>query len=206
MLQRVPLPREERLPPRISPKVLPSIIALIGEGRSSRDIASEMGYSVQQIAAVKAHMTMGTYPSGEIRSAAEAEAEAEQAIDAKFGLERDLQTALRRNLAQLESGLTIADGSKEHIVPSGRIDITARDHEGTTVVIELKAGEADRDAVAQVLSYMGDLMDRQRRVRGVLVAHSFTNRAEAAARSVSNLRLVRYGFQFTFQAVAGKAT
>jgi RecB family endonuclease NucS len=35
---------------------------------------------------------------------------------------------------------------------SGQIDITARDKAGSTVVIELKAGPADRDAVRQILS------------------------------------------------------
>jgi RecB family endonuclease NucS len=43
--------------------------------------------------------------------------------------------------------LTIVDGDREQTVASGRIDIKACDREGITVVIELKAGTADRDAV-----------------------------------------------------------
>jgi RecB family endonuclease NucS len=62
------------------------------------------------------------------------------AIDTEFGLERDLQLALRSNINQLEAGLTISDGGKEQIVESGRIDITAKDRDGATVVIELKGG------------------------------------------------------------------
>jgi endonuclease len=59
------------------------------------------------------------------------------------------------NIEQLEPGLKIADGGSEKIVPSGRIDITCEDQAGKTVVIELKAGTAARDAIAQILSYLG---------------------------------------------------
>ena len=47
----------------------------------------------------------------------------EQEIDpsavAAFGLESDLQLALRRSINQLEPGLTIIDGDREQIVASG---------------------------------------------------------------------------------------
>ena len=124
------------------------------------------------------------------------------AIDTAFGLERDLQMALRHNIDQLEPGLTITDGGREQTVNSGRIDITCTDEQGGTVVIELKAGTADRDAMGQILSYIGDLTDGNTRVRGILVAHDFTDRAIAAARAATTVRLVRYGFRFTFDPVA----
>ncbi|MCY3656287.1 MAG: endonuclease NucS [Chloroflexi bacterium] len=66
----------------------------------------------------------------------------ETAADLKFGLERDLQHALRSNIEQLESGLKIVDGGKERVVEAGKIDVTARDADGRLVVIELKAGTA----------------------------------------------------------------
>jgi RecB family endonuclease NucS len=100
--------------------------------------------------------------------------------------------------------LTISDGDKERTVPSGRIDITARDRDGATVVIELKVGEADREAVAQLL-YMGDLTDKGARVRGILVAREFAPRAVSAARVIPSIRLVRYGFRFTFETVHGSS-
>jgi hypothetical protein len=119
--------------------------------------------------------------------------------DLTFSMERDLQAALRRSIDQLEPGLTVIDGGGEHIVPSGRIDILSQDAEGARVVIELKAVRATRDAVAQVLAYMGDLAQEDvGAVRGVLVAPEFDARAVAAARVVPTLRLVRYGFSFTF--------
>jgi RecB family endonuclease NucS len=127
-----------------------------------------------------------------------AEEEVMEAADITFGLERDLQLALRANIEQLEKGLKVGDGGKEQPVESGRIDITAEDRNGSTVVIELKAGTADREAVAQTLSYMGDLGQTKKSVRGILIAGDFTPRARAAARAVPNLSLKTYAFKFSF--------
>ena len=116
-----------------------------------------------------------------------------------FGLERDLQRALRANIGQLEAGVTIVDGGTEKIVPAGRIDITAQDPDGTTVVIELKAGVADLRAIGQILSYMATVSTEPNpRIRGILVAGDFDKRAVMAARAVPNLSLKAYSFQFTF--------
>ena len=176
-----------------------AIRSLLADGLDNQEIAAQIGVSPGTVAAVKAHMRMGTY-GGEI--APDAEAEVAGAVDTAFGLERDLQLALRRSIEQLEPGLTIIDGDREQTVPSGRIDITARDHRGTTVVIELKAGAADRDAIGQILSYIGELTDRTTQVRGILVAREFSARAVAAARAAPNIRLVQYGFRFTFETIA----
>ena len=79
----------------------------------------------------------------------------ESAANLKFGLERDLQSALRTNITQLEEGLIITDGGKEKCIDGFRFDITAEDSQGKVVIIELKAGEAKKDSVAQLLSYIG---------------------------------------------------
>jgi hypothetical protein len=122
--------------------------------------------------------------------------------DARLSLERDLQAALRRSITQLEPGLSIIDGGAERQVPSGRIDILAQDTSGCRVVIELKAVRAPRDAVAQVLAYMGDLSaDGAAEVRGLLIAPDFDPRAIAAARMVPALRLIRFSFSFQFDRV-----
>jgi len=143
------------------------ITALLADGLSNQEIASQVGVSIGQVAAVKAHITMGTYGGGG-DGEPETETEIANAVDASFGLERDLQLALRRNIEQLEAGLSIIDGDREQTVPSGRIDITARDERGITVLIELKAASADRDAVGQILSYVGDVLDREPEVRGII--------------------------------------
>jgi len=131
--------------------------------------------------------------------------EAEEVIDAMettFGLERDLQKALRSNIKQFEQGLKIIDEEKELTTEAGRIDITAKDQQGAIVVIELKAGAANPDCVAQILSYMGALSEKgQKHIRGILVAGDFHPRVVFAARAEPNLQLKKYTFRFSFEAV-----
>jgi endonuclease len=116
-----------------------------------------------------------------------------------FSMERDLQAALRRSIDQLEQGLSVIDGGVECSVSSGRIDILAQDSQGARVVVELKAVKAPRDAVAQTLAYMGDIQQQfGGEVRGILVAPDFDSKAISAARVVPTLKLVSYGFSFTF--------
>ena len=121
------------------------------------------------------------------------------------GLERDLQSALRRAIEQLEPGLEIIDDGAERSVASGFIDITARDARGAIVVVELKTGTARQGAVAQVLSYMGDIAEEEpdQTVRGLLVAGDFDKKARSAARVLSNqvLSLRSYRIRFEFKDV-----
>jgi hypothetical protein len=77
--------------------------SLLDNGLDNKQIASQPGVSPGQVASVKAHMTMGTYDGGE--NGAAAEAEVASAADTAFGLEKDLQLALRRSIEQLETGL-----------------------------------------------------------------------------------------------------
>jgi hypothetical protein len=176
------------------------IVSLVKEGKLDfNQIAKKVGVSPGTVASIKAHMTMGAYGEGpEIDQIAEA-------IDATFGLERDLQLALRKHIDQLEPGLKIADSGKEQVVESGRIDITAVDSSGTSVVIELKAGTADRETIGQILGYMGDMMMTKKSVRGILVAGEFLTGTIAAARAVPNLRLKKYSFKFSFESI-GEST
>jgi len=173
-----------------------SALTMIRRGCATPEISAETGLSERTIASIRANDTMGRYALEEIEAVAEA------LENVTFGLERDLQDALRSNIEQLESGLKIMDGGKEQSVPSGRIDITAQDRRGATIVIELKAGEADRDAVAQLLSYMGDVVRTgDKPVRGILVAGAFSTRAISATRATGNIELKQYSFRFSFEPV-----
>ena len=125
-----------------------------------------------------------------------------EASEIRFGLERDLQRALRESIAQLESGLAITDGGSEKTVEAGRIDITAEDGNGNITVIELKAGTAQPDAIAQLLAYMGTIENPDSKpVRGILVANDFAPRVIQAAKAVPSISLKAYSFQFNFRDV-----
>ncbi|MEQ1558503.1 MAG: endonuclease NucS domain-containing protein [Methyloglobulus sp.] len=123
----------------------------------------------------------------------------EEVITQRFGIERDMNIALRRNILSLDQNLTIIDGGSERAVDSGFIDITCQDRNGL-VVVELKAGKADSRAIGQILGYMGDLQEEEneKKVRGILVAHEFDKRAKAAARVVPTLTLKKYSIEFKF--------
>ena len=117
---------------------------------------------------------------------------ADEEVRQRTGLERDMQDALRADIAQLEPGLKIIDGGVERTVESGSIPIT--------VVIDLKAASVSRRAVAQVLSYMGDIAadEPDSAVRGILVAPSFDSRGRAAARMAPSLSLRAFATKFEF--------
>lgn len=167
---------------------------LIQEGLDSRQIADKLGVWFWSVAGVRARMTREKH-----EASAEEQAFVEEAIEGTFGLESDLQEALRKNIGQLEAEMKVIDGGKEKTVASGRIDITAEDKQGSTVIIELKAGIAEHKAISQLLSYMGDIMADGKPVRGILIAGDFTPRARAAARAVPNLVLRKYAFHFSFE-------
>ncbi len=174
------------------------IISMLQKGDDRWQIAEEVGVSPQTVSAIKAHLTMGTYR--EIPSPA-----TDELIDAEettFGLERDLQIALRSNIQQLEEGLVVIDGGKEFVTEAGRIDILAKDAAGTIVVIELKAGKASPQALTQLLAYIGVIGERgDENVRGILVAADFHPRIVFAVKAIPSVQLRRYRFRFTFEPV-----
>lgn len=128
------------------------------------------------------------------------EAIKEKRDDKQFELERNLQSELRREIAQLEQGLQIVDDGMERSVESGFIDILARDGSGALVVIELKAGLARRESIGQITGYMGDLIEEEpgTPVRGILVAAEFDKSCCSGVRAIPSLKLMRYRFQFSF--------
>jgi len=116
-----------------------------------------------------------------------------------FGLERDMQAALRKNIEQLEPGLVITDNGAERITEAGRIDITADDKQKNIVIIELKTGTAKPKAISQVLAYMGAVAESDKKpVRGILIAKDFEKNAIYAASTVPNLKLKKYSYKFLF--------
>jgi len=124
----------------------------------------------------------------------------EEVVGRTFALERDLQMALRNNIAQLEPGLAIADGGSERRVEGGFIDILARDAHGVLTIIELKAETTRPEAMTQLLAYMGSLSEETgEAVRGILIAGDHHPRVQLAARAVPNLELRKYRYRFVFE-------
>lgn len=119
-----------------------------------------------------------------------------------FQLEREMQSAVRKQLGALESGLVEADGGSEMVVATGRVDIVAKDSKGDLVAIELKAGPCTPGALEQVLGYAQALEDEKGLpVRAFLVASSFPDRIRAAAKRTKGLELRTYEFTMQFKAV-----
>ena len=110
-----------------------------------------------------------------------------------------MQAQVRKQLANVEPGLVAIDDGKEAVVPTGRINILARDAQGRTVVIELKAGKCPPGALEQLLAYAYDVEQEQGgEVRAMLVAGSFTDRLRAAARRAGNVDLKTYAYSLNF--------
>lgn len=176
------------------------VITLLQEGQLDRDqIATRVGVAPGTVSAIKAHITMGSYTAATKVATAETD-ELIEAAEATFGLERDLQKALRANIQQLEDGLEIIDEGKEYWTVAGRLDILCKDRAGEAVVIELKAGQASPDALTQLLAYMGEITkEGWKTVRGILVAGDFHPRIGFAVQACSNVQLLRYSFKFYFE-------
>ncbi len=154
------------------------------------DLANQGNVFNQQNTSINPHFAGGTGPELDNQ---------DESDELRFGLERDLQRALRANIEQLEPGLKVLDGGVERSIEGGRIDITAEDSEGCLVVIELKAGRAELAAIGQLLSYMGSVAnDLNRPIRGIIVANDFHPRLVLAARAVADITLMAYSFQFSF--------
>lgn len=119
--------------------------------------------------------------------------------DANFIREKEMQVQVRRQLGGLEEGLQAIDDGIEVQVPTGRIDILARDSRGTMVVLELKAGRCPSGALEQLLGYAYDIeQERGIVVRTILVAGSFTDRQRAAAKR-AGVEVLTYAYSLSFQ-------
>ncbi len=125
---------------------------------------------------------------------------AESDSSTTFRLEKDMQDAIRENIAQLDPTLEIIDNGLERKVKSGFIDILAKDSNGTFVVIELKAGKASDSVIAQILGYMGDIAQEENQpVRGIIVASDFNQRLRSTLHVAPNLELKSYSYTFDFK-------
>ena len=119
-----------------------------------------------------------------------------------FQLEREMHSAVRTQLEQIEAGLREVENGSEVATATGRLDILARDAAGVLVAIELKAGLCPTGALEQVLGYAQSISDeRAERVRAILIASDFSDRTRAAAKRATDVTLYKYRFELRFGAV-----
>lgn len=120
-------------------------------------------------------------------------------------LELHLQDYLHRHWAEVFPGLTLhgGDEGREFVTRDpavGVLDFLARDETGGYVVIETKRDTPDRQAVGQVLSYMGWVQDRLcadgESVRGILIAGDVSDKLRMAVAAVPNLEARAYEVSF----------
>lgn len=86
-----------------------------------------------------------------------------------------------------------------------RIDLFGINAGGNFVVLELKAGEADRAVLGQILPYVGwvrEHLAKGKAVRGIAIASDFSADVLAATNVLSNFSLYRYSVEFRFKKVA----
>jgi len=119
-------------------------------------------------------------------------------VESSLSLERDLEDQIVSHLELLEPGLTLV--SRQESSEVGRLDLLARDHEGSTVIIELKAGEAKDSSIGQIARYLGWYAQKEgKSPRAILVASGFSEPLRYAAKAIPGLRLVTYRVQFAFE-------
>lgn len=116
----------------------------------------------------------------------------------EFAYEAHLRDYLAKNLRLLEAGLTLWTGSEgdsiEYPIEGRRIDILARDREGTPVVVELKLRRGHERTLGQALYYRGKLKQllSQSRVRIIMVASEITDELRIASAEVTDVDLFSY--------------
>ncbi len=120
-------------------------------------------------------------------------------VGAVFKIEKEMQVAIRKDMAALEEGLSAVDDGIEVSTATGRVDILARDSTGMLTAIELKAGICPAGAIEQVLGYAQSLSEeRGEPTRAILIASSFTDRQRAAAKRATGLKLRTYAYQLNY--------
>jgi hypothetical protein len=114
-------------------------------------------------------------------------------------LEKHIQESLSNNLHKLGFGPMTLLGL-EYPVSFGRIDILGETKEGALVVIEVKRGVANRNAIGQVQSYMGAILDEfpGRPITGVIVATGMDEAGLAALKTNKNVSFCKYLLSFEF--------
>lgn len=85
-----------------------------------------------------------------------------------MALERDLVDYVAANPDLIEEGMTVV--GREAVIGGVRPDLLLRDRHGDPVIAEFKRGSATREAVGQLMEYIGLIAPSHPAVRGFLIA------------------------------------
>ena len=116
----------------------------------------------------------------------------------EFAAEHHLRDTLAMDLSRIEPGLTLVGVEQE--AGGRRIDILAKDANGTYLVIELKVSKAYDRVVGQLLRYRGwvsEHLAQGGRVRGLIVAASISEDLRLACHGLQDVELKEYALQLT---------
>jgi len=115
--------------------------------------------------------------------------------------EEDIEEYLVNNLSKLQDDLRKPQGkTRQRRIDSGILDVLAVDGKDRKVVIELKLGTAERDAIGQLLSYMHDIdKTHYNDTLGIIIAEDFSDKLQRASSHVDNVRLDKYHIDIGFQ-------
>jgi endonuclease len=134
-----------------------------------------------------------------------------------FSLEYQLRDFLASNLSTLSIGgsrlrLFIDASGRDGIefpTSVGPIDILATDDDGSFFVFELKRANSPDRAIGQVARYMGwvrTTIGKDRKVFGVIVARTISEKLRYAALIVPDVHLYEYQVEFHLNAAQGLET
>ena len=152
-------------------------------------------------------LTLPTDPIPSSTVLGESEVEGDAQADSTFALEAHLRDYLARNLSTLEKGLSLWNSnppSVEYAISNRRIDVLAKDIEGTPVVIELKLSKSYDRVIGQALLYRG-LVSKQlnvKRVRIMLIAGDVSDELKIACSGISDVLLYEYAISFQTKIVS----
>lgn len=124
------------------------------------------------------------------------------ASDTENLLEAHVHDFIEANIAALlGAGAKVLE--RESVLPFGRIDLLCEDGKGDLIAVEVKRGQVGRDAIGQLLAYLGGLRERNpdRHIRGVIVGGNLDAAAAAALKAVSDVDFVSYEISFTLKMV-----
>lgn len=96
--------------------------------------------------------------------------------------EETVEDILAKNMHLIEDGMILE--SRQLNTEVGRIDLFARDRNGTYTIIELKKGKTEDEVYGQLSRYMGwckKTKARSSNVRGIIIASKIGSKLWAAA-------------------------